>query len=139
MSIVMTSVALTARVTPGDSWRFVSKLRALVASVFLAVWRALALLPVRDLVTSVDRTLVRSLLARIRRSPLTEVWTARRRTRQPDNAWTIIRKSWAPSPIADGRADEQQSVCVLGIHDNLTSPSAAFAESPAKGQRPDTD
>ena len=139
MSIVTTSVALTAHAAPGDSWRLVSILRALVASVFLAALRTLALLPVRDLVMSVDRTLVRSLLTRIRRMPLTEAWMAYCRTRQPDDAWTIIRNRWAPSPTADGRADTPRGARVLGIHDNLTSPSLAFAESPAKRQCPDTD
>ena len=76
ISLVTTTVVLPARLAFRDSTRYTSQL-CTVAAIFVSLLRALAPSPVYDLVQSVDRMSIRSLLARFRNA------------RQPDSTWTI--------------------------------------------------
>src|SRR4029079_13147001 len=101
ISHVTTTVVLPARLASCDSARLSSPLRLTAATVRSRLW-ALARDSVFDLVRSVDRMSIRSLLVRLRQAL------------QPDATWTINWISGAPTPFADMRVNPHQRHYPLG-------------------------
>jgi hypothetical protein len=90
-----------------------------VAAIFARLLRVLALDPVRDLVRSVDRMPIRSLLQLVVREL------------QPDFAWTINRERWAPNSNAEGVGRMERSR-TLGSNEHTLSRAPHVAESPTR-------
>jgi hypothetical protein len=88
----------------------------LVAAIVISLLRALVRDPVFDLVRSVDRMSIRSLLLRFRNAL------------QPDATWTINWIGGAPTPFADVRVNPHQRQYPLGSKPLSRAP--AVAESP---------
>src|SRR5690349_23685376 len=91
----------------------------------------LALDPVRDLLKSVDRTPIRSLL-KLGRLVLSGENQAANPELQTDLAWTISRPRWAPTPTANGRAGRSHRVRALGNNELTLSRAPHVAESPTR-------
>ena len=118
MSLVTTTVFITSRQLPRDSRHGARSGRDWAAAIFALLLRVLAFHPVRDLVESVDRMPIRLLLK------------PRRRSLQPDSAWTINRTRCAPYEHADGRAKNPIHLRVLGNNDDTKSRVPRIVESP---------
>jgi hypothetical protein len=88
----------------------------LVVATVMSLLRALARDPVFDLVRSVDRMSIRSLLVRLRQAL------------QPDATWTINWIGGAQTPLADVRVNPHQRHHPLGSKPLSRAP--AVAESP---------
>jgi hypothetical protein len=139
MSIVQTCIVLPAREVPSDSWRFSSLWRAWLAGLVPALLRAFALLPVRDLMMSVDRTRLRSLLAPYRYMARRKAMAVRATMRQPEQAWTINRKRWAAQSHAKHDTNASWSDRERGTPDNQKSRAPTFVESPKVRRGAGTD
>ena len=116
---VTSCLVLTSRAMPGDSGLRAGSGRSWTATIFAWLLSVLAIDPVQDLVKSVDRMPIRSLLE-LGREP------------QPDAAWTIDRVRLAPPPTAIGHANPCDHSRVLGTNDHTMSRAPCVAESPTQ-------
>jgi hypothetical protein len=111
---------------PGDSARLARRWRWLLAIVVSLV-PALVLDPVRNLILSIDRMSIRSLLKRIRR-PL-----------QPEPMWTINRMRMDLTSSANPREHAPRSALALEYVDKPMSRAPDLVESPRPRIRAEHD
>jgi len=97
----------------------------LMAATVMSLLRTLARDPVFDLVRSVDRMSIRSLLMRLREAL------------QPDATWTINWIGGAPTPLADVRVSPHQRHYPLGSKPLSRAPAVAESPTPRISAQPD--
>lgn len=129
---VTSCFVFTAQALPCDSGQYLRSGRDRAAAIFAWLLRVLAFAPLRDLVKSVDRMPIRSLLKLERCAPARRESSVAHRELQPDLTWTISRRRKAPIPSAERHASPFARLRVPGSHEYTLSRAPCVAESPTQ-------